>query len=103
MARRTNEQRLSDVHNDALGEFARIQSALRDERLQCLEDRRFYSINGAQWEGNLLDQYENKPRLEVNKIALSVMRIINEYRNNRVTVDFTSKDGTPNDKERFYR
>ena len=98
MARRTNEQRLSDVHNDALGEFARIQSALRDERLQCLEDRRFYSINGAQWEGNLLDQYENKPRLEVNKIALSVMRIINEYRNNRVTVDFTSKDGTPNDK-----
>jgi hypothetical protein len=26
------------------------------------------------------------------------MRIINEYRNNRVTVDFTSKDGTPNDK-----
>lgn len=98
MARRTNEQRLSDVHNDALGEFGRIQSALRDERLQCLEDRRFYSINGAQWEGNLLDQFENKPRLEVNKIALSVMRIINEYRNNRVTVDFTSKDGTPNDK-----
>ena len=98
MARRTNEQRLSDVHNDALGEFGRIQSTLRDVRLQCLEDRRFYSINGAQWEGNLLDQFENKPRLEVNKIALSVMRIINEYRNNRVTVDFTSKDGTPNDK-----
>lgn len=98
MARMTNDQRLANVHQDALHEFDRIQSALRDERLQCLEDRRFYSINGAQWEGNLLDQFENKPRLEVNKIALSVMRIINEYRNNRVTVDFTSKDGTPNDK-----
>ena len=98
MARMTNDQRLANVHQDALHEFDRIQSALRDERLQCLEDRRFYSINGAQWEGNLLDQFENKPRLEVNKVALSVMRIINEYRNNRVTVDFTSKDGTPNDK-----
>ena len=98
MARMTNDQRLANVHQDALHEFDRIQSALRDERLQCLEDRRFYSINGAQWEGNLLDQFENKPRLEVNKIALSVMRIINEYRNNRVTVDFTSKDGTANDK-----
>jgi hypothetical protein len=46
----------------------------------------------------LLDQFENRPRLEVNKIALSVIRIINEYRNNRVTVDFVSKDGVANDK-----
>jgi hypothetical protein len=84
MARMTNDQRLANVHQDALQEFGRIQSALRDERLQCLEDRRFYSISGAQWEGNLLDQFENRPRLEVNKIALSVIRIINEYRNNRV-------------------
>jgi hypothetical protein len=98
MARMTNDQRLANVHQDALQEFGRIQSALRNERLQCLEDRRFYSISGAQWEGNLLDQFENRPRLEVNKIALSVIRIINEYRNNRVTVDFVSKDGVANDK-----
>ena len=89
MARMTTDQRLSNVHADALKSFNTIQSALRDERLQCLQDRRFYSINGAQWEGPLSSQFENKPKLEVNKIALSVIRIINEYRNNRVTVDFT--------------
>ena len=61
---------------------------MREERLQCLEDRRFYSIAGAQWEGNLAEQFNNKPRFEVNKIQLSVMRIINEYRNNRITVEF---------------
>jgi hypothetical protein len=60
--------------------------------------RRFYSIAGAQWEGPLGDQYENKPRFEVNKIHLSVIRIINEYRNNRIAVDFVSKDGEANDK-----
>lgn len=94
----TKEQRLQAVHQKALVEFDNIQSALRDERKQCLQDRRFYSIAGAQWEGPLALQFENKPKFEVNKIHLSVIRIINEYRNNRITVDFVSKDGTENDK-----
>ena len=98
MARMTRSERLATVHEDALQEFDDIQSAMREGRLQCLEDRRFYSIAGAQWEGNLAEQFNNKPRFEVNKIHLSVMRIINEYRNNRITVDFVSKDGTSDDK-----
>jgi hypothetical protein len=93
MARPSKEQRLNDVHQEALKQFDNIQTALRDERLQCLQDRRFYSLAGAQWEGPLWYQYENKPRMEVNKIALAVLRIINEYRNNRVTVDFVPKAG----------
>jgi hypothetical protein len=95
MPRISNTQRLRDVHGEALRRFDAIQSALRDERLQCLQDRRFYSIAGAQWEGPLEQQYENKPKFEVNKIALAVQRLVNEYRNNRVTVDFVSKDGSP--------
>ena len=98
MARLNKEQRFSNIHQQALIEFDRVQSSVRDERLQCLQDRRFYSIAGAQWEGPLGEQYENKPRFEVNKIHLSVIRIINEYRNNRIAVDFVSKDGEPNDK-----
>lgn len=84
---------LIEKHEDFLLEFGRIQAAQRDERLQCLEDRRFYSIAGAQWEGQLGDQFENKPKLEINKVHLSVIRIFNEYRNNRITVDFTPSDG----------
>ena len=98
MARLNKEQRFANIHQQALVEFDRVQSSVRDERLQCLQDRRFYSIAGAQWEGPLGDQYENKPRFEVNKIHLSVIRIINEYRNNRIAVDFVSKDGEANDK-----
>ena len=95
---KTKEQRWAEVHQEAVAEFDNIQSALRDERLQCLQDRRFYSIAGAQWEGPLQEQFGNKPRFEVNKVHLAVIRIINEYRNNRITVDFISKDGTKNDK-----
>ena len=93
MARETKEQRLARIHQEAVDEFDKIQYALKDERLQCLQDRRFYSISGAQWEGPLGEQFENKPRFEVNKIHLAVIRIINEYRNNRITVNFTSKAG----------
>jgi hypothetical protein len=87
---------MNDIHQEAMAEFDKIQTALGDERLQCLQDRRFYSIAGAQWEGPLFQQYENKPRLEVNKIALAVQRIFSEYRNNRITVNFISKDGSKN-------
>ena len=97
MARESNDQRMSRIHQEAMREFDNIQSALRDERLQCLQDRRFYSIAGAQWEGPLGAQFENKPKMEVNKIALAVQRIFSEYRANRVTVDFVSKEGVEYD------
>jgi hypothetical protein len=94
----SNEERLAKVHAAALVQFDRIQSAVREERKQCLEDRRFYSIAGAQWEGALGEQFENKPKFEVNKVHLAVLRIENEYLNNRITVDFVSKDGSEDDK-----
>src|SRR3990167_3382049 len=93
----SNSQKLQDIHADALREFDQIQAAYRDERLQCLKDRRFYSVPGAMWEGKLGEQFENKPRYEFNKTHLAVIRIINEYRNNRVTVNFVSKTGKKND------
>lgn len=93
----TKDEQLADIHACAKRKFDIIQCAVKDERQQCLEDRRFYSIAGAQWEGHLGDQFANKPKFEVNKIHLAVIRIINEYRNNRITVNFVSKDGSKND------
>ena len=85
---------LTDLHNEAITEFDDIQMAIRDERIQCLKDRRFYSIAGAQWEDSLGEQFANLPRFEINKIHQSVIRIINEYRNNRISVKFLpKKDG----------
>jgi len=94
----TKAEKLANIHETALREFDRVQTSLRDERLQCLQDRRFYSVAGAQWEGPLGIQFENKPRIEVNKVHLAVIRIFNEYRNNRIGVTFTSKDGAENDE-----
>jgi hypothetical protein len=88
------------IHTESLREFGEVESTLRDERRQCLEDRRFYTIAGAMWEGKLGEQFENKLKLEMNKIQLSIARIFSEYRNNRIGVDtdFRCKkgDGGPN-------
>lgn len=98
MARPSTEDRLAQVHADAIKEFDEIQRAVRSERMQCLEDRRFYGISGAQWEGAIGDQFENKPRFEFNHVHLAVIRIINEYRANRITVDFQTRDGSDDDE-----
>lgn len=90
----SKEEKLKSVHSQAMSEFDRIYTAVCKERDQCTEDRRFYSIAGAQWEGRLGEQFENKPRMEFNKIHLSVIRIINEYRKNRISVSFITKDGS---------
>ena len=92
-----DSKKYTEIHTTALKQFDQIQSAVYDERMQCLADRRFYSIAGAQWEDSLGEQFENKPKLEINKIHLSVIRIINEYRNNKISVNFTSKDGSKNE------
>lgn len=88
---------LQKIHEKAIKQMDSIMSVHREEREQCLADRRFYSISGAQWEGSLQDQYINKPKFEINKTHLSVIRIINEYRNNRISVDFLAKDGSETD------
>lgn len=91
------EEKLKILHEEAIQQFNDIQEVMNQERLQCLEDRRFYSIAGAQWEG-LEDEYANKPRFEFNKIHLSVIRIINEYKKHRTTVSFVSKVGDKDDE-----
>lgn len=93
-----NEDKLAEIHQQARVEFDQIQSALYQERMNCLGDRRFCSLAGAQWEGPLGQQFENKPRFEVNKVHMAVQRIINEYRNNRIGVYFVSKEGEEYDK-----
>lgn len=95
----TKEQKLAEIHQLALKRFDAVHAACRDERRQCLEDRRFYSVAGAQWEGQLGDQFENKPKLEVNKTHLAIIKIFNEYRNNRIDVVFSARNDDPKDKD----
>lgn len=98
MARESKASRLARVHSEALLEFDQIQNAVRDERMQCLQDRRFAVIAGAQWEGSLGIQFANRPKFEVNKVMRAINRIVSEKRNNPVTSTFQPRDGKGDDK-----
>lgn len=89
-------KQLADKHDFFIREFCDIQNVHLEDREQCLKDRRFATIAGAQWE-DLNDQFANRPKFEINKVHLSIIRIFNEYRNNRITVDFVSRDGSKAD------
>lgn len=95
---KTKADKLAEIHEKAVKDFNCIVNAVQEEREMCREDRRFYSISGAQWEGALEKQFANRPRFEVNKVHLAIMRIFNEYRNNRISVDFVPKNGEKGDK-----
>ena len=88
---------LKEIHQEALIASREVQEVQHEEREQNMEDRRFVTISGAQWEGSLGDQFKNKPKFEVNKIQLAIERIKNEYKNNRITVNFEATDGSEND------
>jgi hypothetical protein len=97
MSRPSIASTLAAKHEYFLKDFDAIQNATREVRIACLSDRRFYSVPGAQWEGPVGEMFENKPRFEFNKTHLAVLRVINEYRNNRITVDFIPRDGSDAD------
>jgi sulfur relay (sulfurtransferase) DsrC/TusE family protein len=81
-----------DVGQRALRRFTAAYDPVRDNREQCLSDRRFCYEAGAQWEGGLEEQFANRPRFEINKVHLAVIRIHNEYANNRIEPAFRPKD-----------
>jgi Phage P22-like portal protein len=83
---------LQDIHREAIANFSDIWEVREPIVKECFEDRRFCDQRSAQWEGALGDQYENKPKFEVNKVHLAVQRIVNDLRNNPVDIRFVSKD-----------
>jgi hypothetical protein len=91
MSRPTKQDRESAVHARALRTFDVVAIATLEGRKQCLQDRRFAHIAGAQWE-TLSEQFANKPKFELNKIARSIRRIFNDMRNHRIDVVFNPKD-----------
>ncbi len=81
--------KLSDVHERAMRRACASALATQDQRMLSLAARRFVSIPGAQWEDQAwAEQFENSICVEINKTARGLERITNDYRANRLTVNY---------------
>lgn len=94
---KTVEERLLEVHQRAMARFDSVYDVEREMRDSCSEDRRFAFVTGAQWEGQYGEQFANRPRMEINKVAGAVHAAISEYRNNRISVDFRPRETEDDD------
>jgi len=90
----TDTKELRSLHAEALLLFDSVWGTQWEARQMSLYDRRMATEYGAQYEGRVYEQFENKPKPEFNKIKRSCKRILSELRNNPITVDFISKDGS---------
>lgn len=80
------------VHERLIRTFDIVAMAEQEERAAALEDRRFVSITGAQWDGDWGDQFANSIKVEIDKTSQGVERIMDQYRNNRLIVNFRAID-----------
>jgi hypothetical protein len=85
-------------HEEFMLAFDTAWSPQAPQRAQSLLCRRFASIPGAMWEGAGWDEFsENMIRIEDNEVAEGLEKIFNDYRANRVTVDFRPVDSDDNE------
>ena len=97
MTKPRQSARLKAVHETAVKLFDEVYAAQWPARLAALTERRFGTVPGASWEGYWADQFINRPMLECNMVHLALIRVEDEWRNNRITVTFTAKDGDEGD------
>jgi len=92
------DNRLEKVHARAVKRMDMVWVVQKDERRECLDDRRFCAIRGAQWSDEWSTQFENAPKLEIDKTKKELERLYSDYRNNRINVDFRPDDDDGDDQ-----
>lgn len=88
-----NKIKLEDIHSEAIKRYEASASAEREERDECLEDFRFCWVQGAQWDDVDTNARQDRPRFELNKVAVPVNQIIGEQRQNRVSMKVRASKG----------
>lgn len=88
-----DSDRLIEVHKRALSRFDDTVTPQLEQRSLSLMARRFATIPGAQWEGDFGTAFDASFKMEVNKVARGVEKIITDYRQNRIAPDFRPAAG----------
>jgi hypothetical protein len=90
--------RLQEIHKRAIRRFDETVLPQQEQRALALLSRRFVDIAGAQWEGEWGDQFANSIKVEIDKVADGVDKIVRDYRENRIVPDFRPA-GASSDQE----
>ena len=86
-----------EIHLEAIQRFQASFAAEESEREKALDDMQFVFVPGSQWDNNT-NQRTDRPRFEINKIALPLNQLIGEQRQNRISVKVRATKGAKSKK-----
>lgn len=86
-------QALDDLHAEAIRRYNEAVDAESDQRDQCLEDTNFANVAGAQWDDWAIAARGDRPRYEINKVALPINVYMGNFRQNDMSVTFRPSSG----------
>ncbi len=84
---------LKTVHVEAIRRFESSYSAESGQRDEALEDMRFVFVEGSQWDDVDVNSRKDRPRFEINKVAVPVNQAIGEQRQNRISMKARAAKG----------
>lgn len=77
-----------DILDRAIKRTDDVMYNQQEIRAQALQARRFVAIPGAQWEGPWGVQFDKSIKVEINKTARGLKKIVNDYLANRIIPTF---------------
>ncbi len=75
-----------DVHKIAMERFDRVSTDERDQRDKSIDDTMFAQVEGAQYDEESSKKRKDRPKLEINKIALPINQAIGDQRQSRISI-----------------
>tara|TARA_R110000868_G_C10972546_1_gene770349 strand:- start:10716 stop:12824 length:2109 start_codon:yes stop_codon:yes gene_type:complete len=80
------EQKLEEIHKQAIKRFGVIQDAEREERQLMIEDQLFVHAPDGQWSEDAIEKRKNRPRFTINRIASAIDQLTGDQRQNRTDI-----------------
>jgi hypothetical protein len=72
-------------HALAKSRYSESWTAEDDQRSQAIDDLQFTHIEGSQWDEDTLALRKDRPKYEVNKVALSVEQVLGDMRQSHIS------------------
>jgi Phage P22-like portal protein len=80
------------VHEEIVEKIRKTIEQTSETRTLALNDRRFVSVSGAEWEGFYTQVFDTTPKISVNKLPIIIGKHEASYRQNKCDISFIAED-----------
>lgn len=92
------DDKLKEIHEQALKRFDRVQNKEKNQRALAVEDARFAQTEDGQWDEDAIRKRAGRPRYTINRVAGAIDQLVGDQRQNSISikVDAVGRGATEN-------